>query len=1037
MTKRMLSLLLALVMTLSLCVPALAADEFEAETVAEVEEQAPEAPAEPEAPEAEVIEEPVVEEEPVAAPEIAAALPVVEEDLEDVPMPIDVGDIAKDVHYKLYKAIQDAEALLADAKAGKLHANDFPSGAITIDADTAKAYVAKEEDSDPFENEVDIDALEEAIANAKDYLAAVEGKEVDYDVTDETIENVALAALEPFVGDDGLSDEVGGSYLTKSSLVTALTTGATATKSTAGADALDKVALSTLDKDTKVTTGDWTKVYHSDYLTKLQTAINAVVAFDEDTSTYADYKAAVYKIYEALAVEESSAMPVRADLTPLNNAISKADTESKKSNYESNHVMSLESAQELIGNAEALRGNTKTGFASTTYYYGVLKMIDDLANVSLANKATIDMKSYAFDKIGSGTNNKASVKVTLSVEDLIEGESEETGDGTVYYYAYKIGTKWFTDPTTYDKDGAAKFASTMVKPLTAISSGWTADDGVVTIDSPLVLKNFGEAETSVADFSNEVITLYLYNKETPRTESDGRVKTITIDTGKTQPTVYSGPTLEEAELTAGEADIDLGSGVSFWSSVSPDLSSHTENNATLTVTLSDAVEDNTSELRLKVNGKAFGTATALAATDSTEKAIIIAAADQADLKAGTVITVELWASAEASGEKLHRKPDVTVTVDPITKWSEIDDIEEIIDAAEDLIPGDYDLGTARPGVTNVTEAFEDIADRIAELKAIITDSKLANSATERTEAVAVLKDLMAACGQLTQKPTDFDEYDEVVAAALEALEKDGTDDIDYDYKAYGVLNALVNDTDGKYTTGDDWDTNITERTQSEVDKAVAEIQAALDALTGGTTPADKTALNAEITAAKAYKEEDYTADSYEALQTAIEAAQAIADKEDASEAEIKGALDALKDAESKLVEKTEEPTVPPVPEKNGRVWEKAEDGTWYCYIDKELQKSTWIYSKGGLWYYVDKDGKMLEGFQKIEGKWYFLQNNDNGGTRGTIVTSADGWIYDDAIPGGCAYAINKRNTGHFGEITWTQAGGDFKNGHFVKGDPTA
>ena len=62
MKKRMLCLLLALVMTLSLCVPALAADEFAAEAVTEVEEQAPVAPVEPEAPEA---EEPA--EEPAAA----------------------------------------------------------------------------------------------------------------------------------------------------------------------------------------------------------------------------------------------------------------------------------------------------------------------------------------------------------------------------------------------------------------------------------------------------------------------------------------------------------------------------------------------------------------------------------------------------------------------------------------------------------------------------------------------------------------------------------------------------------------------------------------------------------------------------------------------------------------------------------------------------------------------------------------------------------------------------------------------------------
>ena len=88
MTKRMLSLLLALVMTLSLCVPALAADEFEAETVTEVEEQAPEAPVEPEAPEAEVVEEPVEE------PETAA---VIEEPIEDEPAVIAVNPVDDEI----------------------------------------------------------------------------------------------------------------------------------------------------------------------------------------------------------------------------------------------------------------------------------------------------------------------------------------------------------------------------------------------------------------------------------------------------------------------------------------------------------------------------------------------------------------------------------------------------------------------------------------------------------------------------------------------------------------------------------------------------------------------------------------------------------------------------------------------------------------------------------------------------------------------------------------------------------------------------
>ena len=75
MKMRVLSLLLALVMAFGLCVPAFAADEFEAEDPIVQEEEIPAAPAEPEEPEApaeEIIAEPVAE-EAIAEPAPAAA----------------------------------------------------------------------------------------------------------------------------------------------------------------------------------------------------------------------------------------------------------------------------------------------------------------------------------------------------------------------------------------------------------------------------------------------------------------------------------------------------------------------------------------------------------------------------------------------------------------------------------------------------------------------------------------------------------------------------------------------------------------------------------------------------------------------------------------------------------------------------------------------------------------------------------------------------------------------------------------------------
>ena len=69
MSKRILSMLLALVMALSLCVPAFAADEFEAEAPAVQEEETPAAPVaeEPDMPAAAAAEPEAAGDEPVAA----------------------------------------------------------------------------------------------------------------------------------------------------------------------------------------------------------------------------------------------------------------------------------------------------------------------------------------------------------------------------------------------------------------------------------------------------------------------------------------------------------------------------------------------------------------------------------------------------------------------------------------------------------------------------------------------------------------------------------------------------------------------------------------------------------------------------------------------------------------------------------------------------------------------------------------------------------------------------------------------------------
>ncbi|MDO4289014.1 MAG: NEAT domain-containing protein [Eubacterium sp.] len=95
--------------------------------------------------------------------------------------------------------------------------------------------------------------------------------------------------------------------------------------------------------------------------------------------------------------------------------------------------------------------------------------------------------------------------------------------------------------------------------------------------------------------------------------------------------------------------------------------------------------------------------------------------------------------------------------------------------------------------------------------------------------------------------------------------------------------------------------------QAAVDAQMTALQAAIDGLTEITQPeaADKTALSGKLEEAKGLvsQTDKYTEDSLKALQAAIDAAQAVADKEDAAQADVDAQAEALDAAIKALVEK--------------------------------------------------------------------------------------------------------------------------------------
>ncbi len=332
MTKRMLSLLLALVMTLSLCVPALAADEFEAETVTEVEEQAPEAPVEPEAPEAEVVEEPVVEEEAVEAPEAVAAL--VEEEEEDLPLLVKLGVVTKEAHYRLWKDVQKVEELGLEAKV-KNHEVRCVSFDLNdkILADMFTNYLRDPEAYYPFKNATGDEAAKtdflSVLGNARTLEEGIDGVEVALTVNTATVEATA-AALESFlpggknelVDDIYTADGLRMTYLNMNQLAKLIT-------SYWHYKYNDTPAGAKLGSTITLTLGSvWAHAYQLEYRAALEKATEAFVRlkYDDDVfgASYVDYKNAVDLALQALAMESEAWKPGDAEMAEVNNAIAGA-----------------------------------------------------------------------------------------------------------------------------------------------------------------------------------------------------------------------------------------------------------------------------------------------------------------------------------------------------------------------------------------------------------------------------------------------------------------------------------------------------------------------------------------------------------------------------------------------------------------------------------------------------------------------------------------------------------------------------------------
>ncbi len=171
---------------------------------------------------------------------------------------------------------------------------------------------------------------------------------------------------------------------------------------------------------------------------------------------------------------------------------------------------------------------------------------------------------------------------------------------------------------------------------------------------------------------------------------------------------------------------------------------------------------------------------------------------------------------------------------------------------------------------------------------------------------------------------------------------------------------------------------------------------------------DILALTSAISDAQALNEEDYTADSWAALQTAIADAQEVADSESPSQDAIKAAIAELKDAEDNLVAAGDEPEPEPGPgpaeQPDGL---NKVDGVWGYYKDGVVDTSYTGFASNdnGDWYvvngYVNFDqstvAKDTTGALGTKGTWYYVVRNavQHDFTGLANYKNANGWWYID------------------------------------------
>ena len=274
--------------------------------------------------------------------------------------------------------------------------------------------------------------------------------------------------------------------------------------------------------------------------------------------------------------------------------------------------------------------------------------------------------------------------------------------------------------------------------------------------------------------------------------------------------------------------------------------------------------------------------------EHADKEALNAAIERAEALDETAYTAESWAAMQ---EALNAAK--TVAADAQADQAAVDAAEQALTSAIDALEK-----VSEPAGDAAVQALRDMVDKAIALGAedealneavANAQAVLAKEAPTTTEVVTALLDLSEAMQALnTDESTDALRED--VQATIDFITEHILSNVDN--VRPGKVQALVNAVEAaKAVLADD---------QAAADELKAANRAMTKAAQELWEIVAKTELNALIEAANGYLDGDYTAESLEALQAAITAAQAVAENDDATTAEVTEAITNLSNAIANL-----------------------------------------------------------------------------------------------------------------------------------------